>query len=52
MYELPKIRGVTGNLQLRSYLIGHSIHLKSVARGGKKKEVLHTNVHKSSYSGT
>lgn len=36
MYELPKIRGVTGNLELRSYLIGHSTHLKSVARKKKK----------------
>ena len=42
MYELPKIRGVTGNLQLRSYLIGHSIHLKSVARGGGKKKKFYT----------
>jgi len=31
MYELPKICGVTGNLQLRSYL-------KVCCKGGKKKK--------------
>jgi len=36
MYELPKIYGVTWNFQLRSYVTGHSTHLKSFARGKKK----------------